>query len=154
MYCAPWLDSGYSHLSRHLSRYQMILFHPVTGDSDTDHWVNMMSTRIRFCKVTFSPLQLISICGSECEVAQSCPSLWDPMDCSLPGSSVHGILQARILEWFAISFSRGSSQPRGRTQVSRIAGRCFTIWATREANVLFVFNLSLTVLASIDFLLQ
>ena len=39
----------------------MILFHPVTGDSDTDHWVNMMSTRIRFCKVTFSPLQLISI---------------------------------------------------------------------------------------------
>ena len=56
----------------------------------------------------------------------------DPMDCSLPGSSAHGILQARILEWIAIPFSRGSSWPRDRTWVSCIAGRCFTIWATRE----------------------
>ena len=48
---------------------------------------------------------------SESEVAQSCPSLCDPVDCSPPGSSVHGILQARILEWVAISFSRESSQP-------------------------------------------
>ena len=48
-------------------------------------------------------------------VAQSCPTLCDPMDCSPPGSSVHGILQARILEWVAISFSRGSSQPRDKT---------------------------------------
>ena len=55
------------------------------------------------------------------------------MDCSLPGSSVHGILQARILEWIAIPFSRGSSQPRDGTWVSHIAGRLFTIWATREA---------------------
>ena len=47
------------------------------------------------------------------------------MDCSLPGSSVHGIFQARVLEWVAISFSRGSSQPRDRTRVSCIAGRCF-----------------------------
>ena len=46
---------------------------------------------------------------SESEVAQSCPTLWDPVDCSPPGSSAHGILQARILEWVAISFSRGSS---------------------------------------------
>ena len=52
-----------------------------------------------------------------------------PMDCSPPGSSVHGILQARILEWVAISFSRGSSQPRDWTQVSRIASRCFNLWA-------------------------
>ena len=51
------------------------------------------------------------------------------MDCSLPGSSVHGILQARTLEWVAISFSRGSSQPRDRTQVSCVAGRFFTNWA-------------------------
>ena len=57
--------------------------------------------------------------------AQSCPTLCDPMDCSLPGSSVHGILQARILEWVAISFSRGSSQPRDQTRVSCIAGRFF-----------------------------
>jgi len=45
------------------------------------------------------------------KVAQSCPTLFDPMDCSLPGSSVHGILQPRILEWAALPFSRGSSQP-------------------------------------------
>ena len=54
---------------------------------------------------------------SEREVAQSCPTLSDPMDCSLPGSSVHEIFQARILEWVAISFSRGSSRPRDQTQV-------------------------------------
>ena len=57
------------------------------------------------------------------EVAQSCPTLCDPMDYSLPGSSVHGIFQARVLEWIAISFSRGSSWPRDRTQVSCVAGR-------------------------------
>ena len=64
---------------------------------------------------------------SESKVTQSCPTLWDPMDCSLQGFSVHGILQARVLEWVVISFSRGSSQPRDRAQVSRIAGRHFTI---------------------------
>ena len=53
-------------------------------------------------------------------------------DCSLPGSSVHGILQTRILKWIAIPFSRGSSQPRDWTWASWIAGRFFTIWATRE----------------------
>jgi len=53
-------------------------------------------------------------------------TLCDPMDCSPPGSSVHGLLQARILEWVAIPFSTGSSQPRDQTQVSCIAGRFFT----------------------------
>ena len=59
-----------------------------------------------------------------------------PMDCSLSGSSVHRILQARILEWVAIPFSRGSSQPRDWTSVSYITGRFFTIWATRETTSL------------------
>ena len=59
-------------------------------------------------------------------LSQSRPTLCDPMGCSPPGSSVRGILQARILEWIAISFSRGSSQPGNRTWVSRIAGRFFT----------------------------
>ena len=54
------------------------------------------------------------------------------MDCSLPGSSVHGIFQAIVLEWIAISFSRGSSQPRDRTRVSHIIDRCLTIRATRK----------------------
>ena len=70
---------------------------------------------------------------SESEVAQSCLTLCEPVDCSLPGSSIHGILQARILEWVAISFSRGSSPPRDWTQISHIAGRCFNLWVTREA---------------------
>ena len=70
--------------------------------------------------------------------------LCDTVDCSPPGSPVHGILQARVLEWVAISFSRGSSQPRDQTQVSCIAGRCFNLWATREAQEglkLFSFSL-------------
>ena len=65
-------------------------------------------------------------------VAQSCLTLCDPMDCSSPGSSVRGILQARILEWVAMPSSGGSSRPSDRTQVSRRAGRFFIIWATRE----------------------
>ena len=75
------------------------------------------------------------LCGFFCYylVTKLCLILLRLMDCSPPGPSVHGISQARILEWVAISFSRGSSQPRDRTQVSRIVGRCFTIWATREA---------------------
>ena len=60
-------------------------------------------------------------------VAQSYLTLCDPMDCSPPGSSVRGILQARRLEWVAIPFSRGSSRPRDGTQVSRIVGKYFTI---------------------------
>ena len=68
-----------------------------------------------------------------CLVTQSCLTLCNPMGCSLPGSSVHGILQARILEWVAMPFSRGSSQCRDWTYVSHNAGRFFTAWATREA---------------------
>ena len=61
------------------------------------------------------------------KLLQSCLTLCDPMDCSLPGSSVHGILQARILEWVAMPSSRESSKPRDRTLVSHIAGRFFAI---------------------------
>ena len=69
------------------------------------------------------------------KVVQSCPTLCDPMD-----NTVHGILQARILEWEAVAFSRGSSQSRHRTQVFCIAGRFFTSRATREAHeLLFCF---------------
>ena len=65
-------------------------------------------------------------CESEVLVAQSCLTLCDPMDCSPPGSFVHGILQARILA-VSIPFPRGSSRPRDQTQISYIAGRFFTI---------------------------
>ena len=79
-----------------------------------------------------SPLSLY-ICAKS---FQSCLTLCDPVDCNLPGTSEHGILQARILEWVAMPSSRGSSQSRDRTQVSYIAGRFFTVWATRKAQLL------------------
>ena len=78
------------------------------------------------------------------KVTQSCLTLFDPMD-----YSVHGILQPRIVEWVAFPFSRGSSQPRDQSQVSRIAGRFVTIWATREAQELHfkcTLNYILTIL--------
>ena len=84
------------------------------------------------------------IVKSESASPQSCLTLCDPMDCSLPGSSVHAIFQARILEWSAISFSRRSSWPRDRTKVSCIAGRFLTIWATLccilNLCILFIFQ--------------
>ena len=71
-------------------------------------------------------------------ITQSCLTLWHPMDCSPPDSSVHGILQARILEWVAIPFSRRSSWPRNRTQVSCITGGFFTLWAIGEAPYMII----------------
>ena len=73
-------------------------------------------------------MRLLYLSESESEVAQSCLTLCGPVDCSLPGFSIHGILQARILEWVTISFSRGSSRPRDRTQVSCTGGRCFNLY--------------------------
>ena len=72
--------------------------------------------------------QLLNLSLKKVKVVQSCSTLCDPMD-----YTVHGILQARIPEWVAFPFSRGSSQPRDQTQVSHIAGGFFTSWATREA---------------------
>ena len=76
-------------------------------------------------------------------VSQSCLTLCNPMDSSPPGSSVHGVLQARILEWVAIPFSRRSSQPRDGTQVSYIAGRFFTILATIGHMYIFFGEMSI-----------
>ena len=70
---------------------------------------------------------LLSESSGEVKVTQSCLTFCDPMDRSIPGFSVLGILQARILKWVAVPFSRGSSQPRGQTHVFRVAGRFFTI---------------------------
>ena len=71
---------------------------------------------------------------SSCSVAQSCPTLCNPIDCSPPGSSVHGIVLARILEWVAISSSRGSSWPRDWTHVSCNGRWILYHWATWEAS--------------------
>ena len=91
---------------------------------------------ITFIKIPLYPHFLISLvsllCCVLCFVSQSGLTLCGSMDCSPSGSSVHGILQARILEWVTMPSSRGSSQPRDQTQVSHIAGRFCTVWATRE----------------------
>ena len=79
----------------------------------------------------FHPEPVTFWVSEKSKVAQSCLTLCNPMDCSLPGSS-HRIFQARVLEWVAISFSRGSSPPTDQTRVSCIVGRRFTVWATRE----------------------
>ena len=75
--------------------------------------------------------------GRESEVALSCLTLCNRMGCSLPGSSVYGIFQAIVLEWIAISFSRGSSQHKDRTRVAHIVDRLFTVWATMEVEVIW-----------------
>ena len=117
-----------------------------------NHWANSLlplgiplgsfweNNRLRNLSL-MSLKRVVCVCVCVCVcvlVAQLCPILCDPMDCSPPGSSVRGILQARILEELAIAFSRGSSQPGDRTQVSCITGGFFTVWATREAKSMFI----------------
>ena len=87
---------------------------------------------------TFWFLHLLTV---KCvKVAQSCPTLCNPMDCSPPGSTVRGILQARVLEWVAIPFSRGSSETRDWTRGSCTIGRFLTVWAPRGAHLFINFT--------------
>ena len=102
---------------------KLVSLHCKADSKPLDHHGNP-ATEI-FCKNTQHSANQSSSC-CYCLDVQSCPALHDPMDYSPPGSSVHGILQARILEWVAISFPRGSSQPRDQTRVSCIGARFFT----------------------------
>ena len=101
---------------------------PSPGSSRQEHWsgLPLPSPSSRWCLVCVWVPQL-----------HLTRTLCDPTDCSPPGSSVHGILQARTLERVAFPFSRGSSWPRCRTPVSRIAGGFLTVWATREAHLVW-----------------
>ena len=96
-------------------------------------WNNLERERI------YPSFPFTDVCA--CLVVQLHLTLCNPMDCSLPGSSVHGILHARILEWVAMPSFRGLSQPRDQTQVSHIAGGFFTVWATREGTLHWYFIL-------------
>ena len=79
----------------------------------------------RCSQKSLAPFLYFQSFKKESEVVQLCPTLCSPMDCSLPGSSLHGIFQARVLEWVAISFSRGPSRPRYQTHISCLAGGFF-----------------------------
>ena len=106
-------------------------------------WHLLLTIQMKFKNCLYYGILLtISLYYISYYLILSCLTLCDHMIYSLPGSFVHGIFQARILEWVAISSSRGSSRLRDRTQISCIAGRLFTIWATREAHLYkFIGNL-------------
>ena len=95
--------------------------------SEHDNWIHEGKQNLNHTWYNFS---FSALCC--CLVAQSCPDSCDPMDYSLPGSSIPGISQARILEWIAISFSRGPSQPRNGTHVSCTGRWILYHWATRK----------------------
>ena len=130
-----FLETGYSLNQNHKQILQKVR---------VDVWADGRPGRAK--RADPGGVKLCSCQGSKCkamkwsEVTQSCLTLWDPMDCSPPGSSVHGIFQARVLEWVVISFSTEdlpdsktrswSSGDLDRTQVSRTVGRRFTVWAT------------------------
>ena len=100
---------------------------------------------IEYCTITI----IFTISSPPLNITQSCWTLCDPMDCSSPGSSVHGISQAGILEWVSISFSRGSSRPRDRTQVSCIAGRLYRLSHQGSPRMIFItiiFSIIITVI--------
>ena len=104
-------------------------------------FLNLWNVRKLDSSYSFESLKYTKEINSSISVvAQLCLTLCDPMECSPPGSSVHGILQARILEWVAIPFCRGSSPLRNWIQVSHIAGRFFTPWATQEAQQIASFE--------------
>ena len=93
---------------------------------EVEHWWLRLLQASRHGSKCFDHFVYPNILFCCCSVAKSCLTLCDPMDCSPPGSSVHGISQARILERVAIPFSRGSSQPRDPTHITLIVGRFFT----------------------------
>ena len=116
----------------------------------TVHWVPKSRTRLSDFTFTFHFWDIFGLSTSDClrvqridwllaheserEVAQSCPTLWDPVDCSPPCSSVHGIFQARVLEWVAISSPEDLPDPGIEPTSPALQARCFTVWATREVH--------------------
>ena len=126
----PWTVAHQAPLSKGFPRqdYWSGLPFPPPGDI-SDPGISSLSPALAGRFVTTQPPRksILIIAAIAAKSLQSCPTLCDPRDGSPPGSTVPGILQARILEWDTISFSRGSSQPRDQNQVSHIAGRCFNL---------------------------
>ena len=157
LFATPWTISHQAPLPMEFSRQEYwselpfpspgCLPNPGIEPRSPALWADSLPSDIFLGNHFLKCINLIFDMKSESEVAQSCPTLCDPVDCSPPGSSVPGILQARILEWVAIPFSRGSSQSRDWTQISCIAGSLFTIWATiGEATILECSGFSINIL--------
>ena len=124
-----WLKSDLNAVSKHYHPYfidEKPRYRKVKFSQSHTNWVAEVEFSLHVFLILSYILSALSVL-----VAQSRLTLWDPMDCSLPGSSVREILQARIMEWVAIPFSRRLSWPTNWIQVSCIAGSFFTIWATR-----------------------
>ena len=133
--------------TKHSSFTKYLLYHPPCELSSSSLKSQTDPPNILFCfqvktvskvrasviSTSFSIFLGLSHVCCCCLGTQLWPIPCNPVDCSPSGSSVHGIFQARILQWVATPSFRGSSQPRYETWVSRIAGRFFTIWGTREA---------------------
>ena len=128
----PWTGEhgrlqSLGHRELDMTEHHLPITHEKTLHMDVTRWSTLKSDWLYSLQPKMEKLyEWVS------EVIQSCPTLCDPMDCSLLGSYIHGIFQSRIMEWVAISFSGRSSQPRDGTWVSRIVGRRFTVWANRE----------------------
>ena len=137
--CSPPGSSVHGILQARISGWVAYPFS--SGSSQPRDWTQVFCIAGGFFTswATREALIIVACCNIMCFVIQLCLTLCDPMDCSPPDPSVHGILQARILERVAMSSSRASFQPRDRTQVSCIAGRFFTIWATREVQVILYY---------------
>ena len=133
-----FLDQGLNLCLLHWQADSLPLSHQRSLDDSTikrksnllNHWGEPMSLHLFIQHA--NPFLILEKSSNNtiivlCLVAQSCLTLCNPTDCSPTGSSIHGILQATILEWVAMPSSRGSSQPRDRTQVSHIARRFFTV---------------------------
>ena len=118
--CSPPGSSVHGILQARILEWVAISFSK--GSSWPRDWTKFFHTTGRLFTI-WSPREA----KTYMKLTRSCLTTCGPMDCSLPGCSIHGILQARILEWVAVPFSRGSSQPRDRTQVSHIAGEFFSI---------------------------
>ena len=134
--CTPsWYRSWHiwAYLGLH-SVYSFSLPCKLSSSHDLVHYIE--SGPMGFSCALYGSLHSYLLPSSACcLVAELCSTLCDSMDCSPPGSSVHGIVQARILEWVAMFPSRGSSQPRDQTQISCIGRWILCRWATREALV-------------------
>ena len=134
LFLPPFLWMGNLRL-REVKHFTQDYYYPSTTTQAVKYQSQDLNQTIPTSKLMIIISRLYSLCAVLCLVAQSCPTLGDPMDRSLPGTSVRGESPGKNTGLIAIRSSKGSSPPRDRTQVSRIAGGFFINWATREAPI-------------------